>query len=657
MELKVSAGFEPTGDQPKAIEKLVEGVGRGGRQTLLGVTGSGKTFTIANVIARTGRNALVMSHNKTLAAQLYSEFKEFFPNYNVEYFISYYDYYLPESYIPQTDTYVEKSVLVNEKIEQMRFSTTASLLSGEPTIVVASVSCIYGLGSPQDYSEMSLVFSKGMRLERSSLIDALVAIQYERNDLAPSHGNFRARGNTIDVFPSYRKCFYRLELEGELLKSISLFSTEGAGAVASLAKPAGKLDSARLFPARHFVIPQERIKPVIAQIRGELQDQLPKLEELFAYRLKTRVNYDAEMIENTGFCKGVENYSRYFDGRKQGEKPYCLLDFFSDESLLVVDESHATLPQVRGMHAGDYSRKKNLVEYGFRLPSAYDNRPLSFNEFEKYLSKRPSIFVSATPGEYERKTSESIVEQLVRPTGIVDPEVFVRPEQGQVEDLCSEVASLAARGARTLVTTLTKRQAEDLSEFMLKKGLKARYLHSEIDSLGRTDIIRRLRLGEFDCLVGINLLREGLDIPEVGLVAILDADKQGFLRNDTSLIQTIGRAARNASSKAIMYASAVTPSMQGAIDETRRRRAYQTAFNKMHGITPATIVKKVSAGDFGEGKGDMDFSGSKSGGRALTRKKAIELEAEMKRAAESLDFEKAIELREVLRTFRESRKT
>ncbi len=640
MEFKVSANFLPTGDQPQAIEKLVKGVQKGEKQSLLGVTGSGKTYTIANVIAKTGKSALVMSHNKTLAAQLYSEFKEFFPTWNVEYFISYYDYYLPESYAPQTDTYIEKSVLINEKIEQMRFSATASLLSGEPTIVVASVSCIYGLGSPIDYLEMALPLQKGMQLERGKLLEKLVEIQYERNDLAPEHGNFRARGGNIDIFPSYKKCFYRVELDGETVSSITQFATEGDG------KPF-KIENTRILPARHFVVPKQRVGKLVSDIRQELETQLPLLPELFAYRLKTKVKYDLEMIEQVGFCKGVENYSRYFDGRKEGEKPYCLLDFFPKDSLMIIDESHVTLPQVRGMHAGDYSRKKNLVGYGFRLPSAFDNRPLTFKEFEKYLENRPSIFVSATPGDYEKQVSAKIVEQLVRPTGIVDPMVEVRPEKGQVDDLCMEVQKTTGLGLRSLVTTLTKRQAEDLAEYLLKKGIKACYLHSEIETLERTELIRKLRLGEFDCLVGINLLREGLDIPEVGLVAVLDADKEGFLRNATSLIQVVGRAARNVQGRALLYASRTTPSMEQALSEMDRRRRYQLAFNKKHGITPTSILKKVAELD--KELAQTAKTGKKLG-KSGAKKLAIDLEVEMKKAAENLEFEKAIALRERLRS-------
>ncbi len=641
MPFSLNSAFSPTGDQPQAIDKLSKGVLAGGKQTLLGVTGSGKTYSVAQVIAKTGKNALIISHNKTLATQLYSEFKEFFPHNNVEYFVSYYDYYQPESYMPTTDTYIEKTAMVNEKIEQMRFSATASLLSGEPTIVVASVSCIYGLGSPRDYEEMALKLKVGDGWRRSDLLAFLTSIQYERNDAAPGPGDFRSRGDTIDVYPSYKKIFYRLILEDDKLSSITVFSLDTT-------KPLGKLPSTRIFPAKHFVVPQERVKGVVKSIRQELASRLPELKDEFAaHRLKTRVNYDAEMIENTGFCKGVENYSRYFDGRKPGEKPYCLMDFFSNDSLIVVDESHVTIPQLHGMYNGDFSRKKNLVDYGFRLPSAFDNRPLKYAEFEGYLGRRPAIFVSATPGDYERQISKAVVEQLVRPTGIIDPEVIVKPTQGSVEDLRLQIAATTKSKFRTLVTTLTKRQAEDLTEYLLKNGVKARYLHSEIETLERSDIIRRLRLGEFDVLVGINLLREGLDLPEVGLVAVLDADKEGFLRNETSLIQTIGRAARNAQSRAILYAERETASMARAISETNRRRAYQKVYNEKHGITPASIVKKVSA---------LREEDEPIAGKALAKKfshsQIVELESQMRAAAEALDFERAIELRETLRRSR-----
>ena len=641
MVFRLQSGFSPTGDQPEAIAQLSSGVLKGQRQTLLGVTGSGKTFTIANVIAKTGKNALVISHNKTLASQLYSEFKEFFPQNNVEYFVSYYDYYQPESYLPSSDTYIEKTAMVNEKIEQLRFSATASLLSGEPTIVVASVSCIYGLGSPKDYAELAVELSPGDPMNRTDLIGALAAIQYERNDAAPGSGEMRSRGNVVDVYPSYKHVYYRIQLENDAVSSITAFSTESNTSL-------GKLPFVRIFPARHFVVPQERVKPVVAAIRAELKERLPHMkDEMAAHRLKTRVNYDAEMIENTGFCKGIENYSRFFDGRKPGEKPYCLMDFFSDDSLIVIDESHVTIPQLHGMYNGDFSRKKNLVDYGFRLPSAFDNRPLKYPEFEKLSLARPTIFVSATPSEYERKVSAQVVEQLVRPTGIVDPQVIVRSTEGSIADLCNEVIATTKAGFRTLVTTLTKRQSEDLTEFLLKRGLKARYLHSEIETLERTDIIRRLRLGEFDCLVGINLLREGLDIPEVGLVAILDADKEGFLRNETSLIQTIGRAARNSQSRAILYCERQTASIKNALSETNRRRAYQLNYNRKHGITPASIIKKVAALE-----GELAEATTKSS-RAPSRKQFIEIETEMKRAAETLDFERAIELREQIRQMRD----
>ncbi|MBI5176731.1 excinuclease ABC subunit UvrB [Candidatus Micrarchaeota archaeon] len=642
LKFELKAPFSPTGDQPGAIAQLSEGVLKGERQTLLGVTGSGKTFSIASVIAKTGRNALIISHNKTLASQLYQEFLDFFPHNNVEYFVSYYDYYMPEAYIAATDMYVDKEVMVNEKLERLRFSSTASLMSGEPTVVVSSVSCIYGLGSPADYGEMSLPLRKGARISRGDLLRKLVSIQYERNDFAPTNGCVRAKGEIVDVFPSYKGVFYRLQFDGDRIEKIS----EHHQTSATLLRLA---QNVRIFPAKHFVVPPERIGGAVKGIENELKEQLPKIAEgdesgLKAHRLRTRVNYDIEQIREFGFCKGVENYSRYFDGRKEGEKPYCLLDFFNDDSLLVIDESHQTIPQLHGMFNGDQSRKKSLVEYGFRLPSCLDNRPLKFSEFEKYLERRPSIFVSATPGDYERQTSARIVEQLVRPTGIVDPEISVRRIEGQVDDLLCEVRATTAKGCRTLVTTLTKRMAEDLAEFMMEKGIRVRYLHSEIDTLERTDIIRRLRLAEFDVLVGINLLREGLDIPEVGLVAILDADKEGFLRNSTSLIQTIGRAARNTQSRVIMYAERETHSMAEAIAETNRRRAYQKAYNAKHGITPRTIMKKVA-----ESEDEKIISQVRSIPKSQVGREIIETETLMKKAAENLNFEKAIALRERLK--------
>src|SRR5919112_3411454 len=530
--------FSPKGDQPEAIEKLVKGIlekkhegGVGGRQTLVGVTGSGKTFTIANVIAKTNKNTLVISHNKTLAAQLYAEFKEFFPNNNVGYFVSFYDYYQPESYIPQTDTYIEKDTEVNEKIEKMRLEATAMLMSGDPTIIVSTVSCIYSLGSPTEWEEIATPISKGMTVNRKELIHNLIVARYERNDVSLVPGNFRVKGDTIDIIPGYSDDIIRISLFGDEIEKISIHDH-------ITMKKIRDSNSVKIFPAKHYIVDDNSRLGAIESIKRELANWLPNLPgELEKQRLASRTKYDLEMIEELGYCSGIENYSRHLDGRAPGQPPYCLLDFFGQDFLLVIDESHVTLPQLHGMYKGDYTRKSMLVDYGFRLPSAFDNRPLKFEEFEKYLNNNV-IFVSATPASYELKSSWQIVEQLVRPTGLVDPKVEIRPTKNQIEDLIKEITDRANKDQRTLVTTLTKRMAEDLAEFLAKNDIRVRYLHSEIEGLERTELIRQLRLGEFDVLVGINLLREGLDIPEVSLVAILDADKEGFLRNNTSLIQT-----------------------------------------------------------------------------------------------------------------------
>ncbi|MEO9309700.1 MAG: excinuclease ABC subunit UvrB [Nitrososphaera sp.] len=625
--------FEPTGDQPQAIEKLVQGVRQNKIQTLLGVTGSGKTFTIANVIARTGKNTLVISHNKTLAAQLYSELKQFFPKNNVGYFVSYYDYYQPESYIPQTDTYIEKDTEINEKIEKMRLEATAMLLSGEPTIIVATVSCIYSLGSPKDWEEMATTIKTGSNYNRSELIKKFINARYERNDLEPAPGTFRVKGDTIDIVPAYSNDVIRISLFGDEVEKISVLDHVSL-------KEKRKLNSVKIFPAKHYLVANDVRQKAIKSIKDELKQRLPQLNELERQRLEMRTKFDLEMIEELGYCSGIENYSRHFDGRKPGEKAFCLLDFFGDDYLLVIDESHVTLPQLHGMYGGDYTRKKALVDYGFRLPSAFDNRPLKFEEFEQYIKN--CIFVSATPSEYEKKRSFQIAEQLVRPTGLVDPLVEVRPTKNQMDDLIAEIKKRAKDNQRVLVTTLTKRMAEDLAEYLSKKEVKVRYLHSEIEGLQRTELIRQLRLGDFDVLVGINLLREGLDIPEVSLVAILDADKEGFLRNYTSLIQTFGRAARNSNGTVILYADTITKSMREAIDETNRRRKKQIAYNKLHNITPKTIIKsipqQVAVLDDIKNKTQYDL-----------HKEAIEVEAQMKKYAEDLDFEKAIECRDRLR--------
>lgn len=624
--------FQPTGDQPQAIEQLVEGVRKKKIQTLLGVTGSGKTFTVANAIQRTGKNTLVISHNKTLAAQLYSELKQFFPKNNVGYFVSYYDYYQPESYIPQTDTYIEKDTQINEKIEKMRLEATAMLLSGEPTIIVATVSCIYSLGSPRDWEAMSIDIQTGNNIGRSALIKKLVNARYERNDIELVSGTFRIKGDTIDIIPAYSDDVVRISMFGDKIEKISLCDHISL-------KEKRTIPKIKIFPAKHYLVANDVRKNAVESIKKELKERLPQLRELERQRLEMRTKYDLEMIEELGYCSGIENYSRHFDGRKPGEPAFCLLDFFGDNFLLVIDESHVTLPQLHGMYKGDHSRKKALIEYGFRLPSAFDNRPLKFEEFEKCIKN--TIFASATPSEYEKKSSFQIVEQLVRPTGLVDPKVEVRKTENQMDDLVSEIKKRVEKDQRVLVTTLTKRMAEDLAEYLSKKQVKVRYLHSEIENLQRTELIRQLRLGEFHVLVGINLLREGLDIPEVALVAILDADKEGFLRNATSLIQTFGRAARNIDGAVIMYADSITQSMKHAILETERRRKKQIAYNKKMGITPSTIVKAIP-------EQITTLDEIKHLSRHDLIKEAIETEATMKRFAEELDFEHAIEYREKL---------
>ncbi|MDI1495576.1 MAG: excinuclease ABC subunit B [Cenarchaeum symbiont of Oopsacas minuta] len=623
--------FKPAGDQPQAINKLVAGSIKGMSQTLLGVTGSGKTFSMANVIARTGKNALVISHNKTLAAQLYAELRQFFPNNNVGYFVSYYDYYQPESYVPQSDTYIEKNTQINEKIERLRLQATAMLLSGEPTVIVSTVSCIYSLGNPKDWYDMSIRIKIGQRLDRTDLVKALLDARYERNDTEVSPGNFRVRGGTVDVTEAYSEDIIRIVLFGEKIESISRLDHVTLDEKENL-------DSTTIFPAKHYLVAKDVQKNAIRSIKKELKEHLPKLATLERQRLSTRTAHDIEMIEELGYCSGIENYSRHFDGRRSGQKAFCLLDFFKSENfMLIIDESHVTLPQIRAMYKGDHSRKMQLVDYGFRLPSAYDNRPLMFEEFEEYADS--AIFVSATPGEYEKSHSKQIVEQLVRPTGLVDPTVTVRPSAGQMDKLISDIVERAKRNERTLVTTLTKRMAEDVAEYLSKHGVAVRYMHSEIKGLQRTEIIRKMRLGEFDVMVGINLLREGLDIPEVSLVSILDADKEGFLRNATSLIQTFGRAARNSSGAVVMYADVITNSMKIAISETERRRDRQQAYNKRHGITPTTIIKAVP-------KGEIEIEEIKHMSMHDLNEMDAELEAQMKKYSHELDFERAIECRE-----------
>ena len=626
--------FSPQGSQPEAIASLVEGINHKNRfQTLLGVTGSGKTFTIANVIAAVQKPTLVLVHNKTLAAQLYSEFKDFFPDNRVEYFVSYYDYYQPESYIPQRDMYIEKDAAINPKIEQMRLAATASLLSRDDVIVIASVSAIYGLGNPENFEGLGFEVAQGNRVKRNDIITRLIEIQFERNDIELQPGRFRVKGDTIDLIPGYGPDIIRIEFFGDQIERITEIDK-----ITHIPKEV--LPYFFIYPARHYVIPESEKASAIIEIQKELDATLPTLGLIEAHRLRQRTLYDIEMIEETGYCKGIENYSRFFDHREKGEKPFCLLDYFPDDFLMVIDESHQTLPQVRGMYNGDFSRKKSLVEYGFRLPSAFDNRPLKFDEFQEYM--RTAIFVSATPGPYENEHSSAVIEQIIRPTGLVDPVVSIRPLNTQIPDVCEEIKKTITAGDRVLITTLTKKLAEELSEFLAEKGIKTRYLHSEINTIERTEILRELRLGIFDVLVGINLLREGLDIPEVSFIGILDADKAGFLRDARSLIQTIGRAARNDHSHVVLYADTITDSIKNAIEETSRRREMQMEYNRMHGITPVTIKKPIR-------EKEVEIQDTKHIPKYEIPNLIIQVEAEMEEAAERLDFERAIELRNKLK--------
>ncbi|MCK5059449.1 MAG: excinuclease ABC subunit UvrB [Candidatus Aminicenantes bacterium] len=636
MQFKIISDFLPKGSQPGAIKALTSGLKKNYNfQTLLGVTGSGKTYTVAKVIENTGKPTLVIAHNKTLAAQLYNEFSEFFPQNRVEYFVSYYDYYQPESYIPQRDQYIEKDTLVNPKIEQMRLAAAASLASGKDVIVVATVSCIYSVGNPKDYMGMGFELSVGQEISRKEIMRNLIRSQYERNELELMPGRFRVKGDTIDFIPGYYNNIIRIEMFGdEIERLLEIDKITG--------KPKEELKYLYIYPARHFVIPEETMGRAVERIKEDLDKRLSQLDMVEAHRLKQRTLYDIEMIEETGFCKGIENYSIYFDGREIGERPYCLLDYFGDDFLIVIDESHQTIPQLHGMYRGDYSRKKNLVDYGFRLPTALDNRPLKFSEFEGFMKKQQAIFTSATPGPYEWEVSTAIVEQIIRPTGLIDPQVFTRPIKGQVEDLVREINSTIKQGDRVLVTTLTKRLAEELTEYLAEKNIKTRYLHSDIDTLERTEIIRQLRLGEFNVLVGINLLREGLDIPEVGFIGILDADKEGFLRDARSLIQIIGRAARNINSKVVMYADRLTDSMKQALTETERRRKLQLAYNEKHNIVPETIKKAIK-------EKVVDVKDTKHIPKKNIPGMIIETEMEMRKAADRLDFEEAIRLREQLK--------
>ena len=635
---QLASSFAPAGSQPEAIRKLIDGLENNDQyQTLLGVTGSGKTFTMANVIAAGNRPTLVLAHNKTLAAQLYQEFCDFFPHNRVEYFVSYYDYYQPESYIPSKDQYIEKDSAINPKIEMLRLSATASLSFRRDVVIVASVSCIFGLGNPENFRNMGFELSVGQKITRNDIMSRLIDILFERNDLELMPGRFRVKGDIIDIVPGYFNNIIRIEMFGDEIERIREID-KNSGA---------KKEEMRYFyvyPARHFVTPEGTRKAAIASIRRELDEVLPTLGMIEAHRLEQRTNFDIEMIEETGSCKGIENYSRHFDGRKAGEKPYCLLDYFPDDFLMFIDESHQTIPQLHGMYNGDHSRKKALIDYGFRLPSAYDNRPLKFHEFEQYMSN--VVFVSATPGDYELKKSAQLVEQIIRPTGLVDPMVEVRPIEGQTDDVIKEVTATIKRGDRALVTTLTKKLAEELSEFLADQGIRTRYLHSEIETLERTEIIRELRLGKFDVLVGINLLREGLDIPEVGFIGILDADKEGFLRDARSLIQIIGRAARNINAKVVLYADVMTDSMKRAIAETKRRRDLQVAYNTEHNIIPMTIRKPVK-------EKEVEIRDTRHVPRTEIPNVVIELEKQMRDAADSLDFERAIALREQIKKLNE----
>ena len=646
-EFHVVSEYSPSGDQPEAIDALASGLEAGlDEQTLLGVTGSGKTYTMAKVIERIQRPTLVLAHNKTLAAQLCSEFREFFPDNAVEYFVSYYDYYQPEAYIPTTDTYIEKDASTNEEIDRLRLSATASLLERRDVIVVASVSCIYGLGEPEDFEKMMVPVRVGLEIERDQLIKRLIEIRYERNDIAFERNMIRVRGDTVEVWPAYYKdSAIRIEFFGDEIDRVSEFNPV-TGEVLR------RLTNIPIFPASHYITPKEKLQRAVKEIRRECDERVAYFKSvdklLEAQRIEQRTNFDIEMINELGYCSGIENYSRIISGRAPGSAPMTLLDYFPKDFVLFIDESHVTLPQVRAMYRGDRARKESLVEYGFRLPSAFDNRPLKFEEFQQRIGQ--VVYVSATPGEYERTRSGQIVEQIIRPTGLLDPRISVRPVEGQIDDLLDEIKARIAKNERTLVTTLTKKMAEDLSAYLAGAGIKCRYMHHDIGAIERMEIIRDLRLGEFDVLVGINLLREGLDLPEVSLVAILDADKEGFLRSETSLIQTIGRAARNAEGMVIMYADNITPSMRAAIDETERRRRKQDEFNRAHGIVPKNIKKDVR--DIIELSPEQDKAGRRKDGVRMTeaerREEIAKLEKKMREAAKMLEFEYAAVLRDQL---------
>lgn len=652
-EFKLHTKYQPTGDQPAAIAALTDGILRGEKyQTLLGVTGSGKTFTMANLIQNTGKATLVLAHNKTLAAQLFSEFKQFFPENEVHYFVSYFDYYQPEAYIASSDTYIEKDSRINEEIDRLRHAATSALLTRKDVIIVASVSCIYGIGSPSDYSDMSLDLSVGQRYKHDKFIRHLSDIQYHRNDLDFARGNFRVRGDTIDIFPSGRETAYRIEFFGDEVDRI-LEIDPLTGEVLDYPK------EIRIFPTSHYVTPEERTRSAIENIKREYEERVRFFDNhqkyLEAQRLTQRIKYDVEMLEQTGFVKGIENYSRYLTNRAPGEQPATLLDYFPDDFLLLIDESHMTIPQVRGMYNGDKARKETLVEYGFRLPSALDNRPLTFEEFEGHINQ--VVFVSATPGDYELKHSPKPVEQVIRPTGLLDPEIEVRPSENQIDDLMNEIQLRVKKGQRTLVTTLTKRMAEDLTEYLVEAGVKTAYIHSDIDTLERSDILRELREGVYDVLVGINLLREGLDLPEVSLVAIIDADKEGFLRSEPALIQTIGRAARHVEGKVIMYGDKVTSAMRYAINETNRRREIQSRYNEEYGITPHSVSKAIDEGL----RAIIPIDESKKKPKLNLNKIPVDeyknliddLTTQMQFAAANLEFEKAADLRDTIAEIKE----
>ena len=651
MDFKLHSSYKPTGDQPEAIKELTEGFKKGNQcQTLLGVTGSGKTFTMANIIENLNKPTLVLAHNKTLAAQLYGEFKEFFPENAVEYFVSYYDYYQPEAYVPQSDTYIEKDSSINDEIDKLRLSATASLTERNDVIVVASVSCIYGLGSPDDYQSLVVSLRPGQEISRDDVIRSLIAIQYDRNDLDLNRGSFRVRGDVVDIAPAEgNKYNIRIEFFGDEIDRICQIDKVSG-------KVQGTLEHTVIFPASHYVVAPEKLAKACDEIEAEMNERVEYFrgEDKFleAQRIKERTSFDIEMLRETGFCTGIENYSRILSGRKPGEPPMCLLDFFKGDFLMIIDESHMTIPQVGAMYHGDRSRKTTLVDYGFRLPSALDNRPLAFNEFEDHIDQ--VLFVSATPGTYEENHELLRAEQIIRPTGLLDPEITVKSAEGQIDDLISECKKEIEKGNKVLVTTLTKKMAESLTSYMEKVDIRVRYLHSDIDALERTEIIRSMRLDEFDVLVGINLLREGLDIPEIGLVAILDADKEGFLRSKTSMIQTIGRAARNVNGRVIMYADNMTESMEYAINETNRRRKIQDEYNKEHGITPRSIVKEVRDSISITKKADATEDGDtyESMSNKDLKKLIVEYENKMRKAAVELDFESAAKYRDEIKEMR-----